>query len=235
MLPSKSPLLILLFTFISFSVFAQTEETGKRTSAFYFTTGYQNTSPDAFNQSWQNGLFADASGSMWNIGFGQGYFYDRLMFNWEFQSLIGRHRNSAQYSSRLSSGDFVINLGYMVLNNEKQKVYPTIGAGLGGAMFQFESRNPQINDPLDLLSVNSARINNIFIPLPIALNADISPGKNNRFVLGLSAGYNWAFVVDRWRYGNQINSSTSPVISGLNDFTNQGFFVRLKLGFLSGN
>lgn len=230
--------LILSFALLPLSILHAQEEkesNEKIKTNFYLFIGYQQTDASAFSNSWQPGTFGNIKAPQFSLAFGTSYFYPKFMFNWEFVSYISGSNRSTDYQSRLNAFEFNVNAGYPIINKPDFKLYPSVGIGIGGGTFDFESRNTNITNAGDLFEINSAQINNFYIPVPLALNADyfFTVKEKTKLNLGISVGYNLAFVVDGWRQTNRVIGSTSGVLSEPGDFSAEGLFIRARIGFWS--
>jgi hypothetical protein len=226
--------ILIAISLATMEIHAQETNDVKVGNSFYLVLGYQNTNASSFNESWNPATFGEIASPYFSVGFGSAYYYSKFTFNWEFFSHVGNSSRSTQYLSRLNAFDGLINIGYQFYQTQRMKLYPSIGAGIGGSSFTFESRTASISNPDDLFAVTGASISNIYIPLPISINVDWILGSSERtkWHVGLNAGYNLAFMARGWRYGNRITGTPISSIDGLNDFTAQGFFLRFKLGLV---
>jgi len=147
--------------------------------------------------------------------------------------LIGDAINTDSIKASIGGGFGSLDIGYLIINKKKMKLYPMIGLGAGGFGLQILSNNRfsignKIKEPGKEMNINQ----NTFIS-DISLNLDLIPFiKNDEsqnsyggFLTSLRLGYIYSFPKSKWKF------SDNEIIYGPKFGMNMIYFKLIIGGF----
>lgn len=149
----------------------------------------------------------------------------------QLQSKVGNVVRSSTGNMRPYVFDGMIQAGYVVFNQKKLIIYPTIGAGygaFGNHLFNTRKKYPDFVPDEPSTRENVVFINRGFVG-SLAVSADYYvrqqlTERNKGFVVGLRVGYDFRPKSDRWQANGKLIEGGGP------EFAAAGPFVRLLLG-----
>ena len=162
------------------------------------------------------------------FGGGGGAFINRFFYGGEGAGQIGLSASNEYYKSNIFGGYGLIHVGYAFVQHDSFVIYPTLGAGGGGATFRLEEGPLYAKDVNGLLLDPDTRLNTGYMLLKLGLNSDFFMGSNKSttggLMVGIEAGYKLAPLVSRWKYDDHR-------VQELDKFDPSGFYLRLKVGW----
>ncbi|MCU0432641.1 MAG: hypothetical protein MUC87_04205 [Bacteroidia bacterium] len=217
---------------ISLSCAAQDKPASKTGGGGSFNTGMAFFDANAMNRFLTAEGFGKLSSTNLSIG-GGGVFYRN---NWVIGSEGGfagqRKVSSSTHELRFGYGYGAFQLGYIVAQNSRTLIYPSIGGGFTGASMQISKFNASesLSSVIangDTLSTSRTRLTAFAPLLKASVNLDfyLSGNENAMYgaLLGITAGY---------QYGGKsaFRSESGTEITNSPSFSASGFFVTLRIG-----
>lgn len=227
---------ILPFIFIGLitSVTTQAQSTADKepqlqVSSAFLSFGRSITEANLQGQQTRTSNLPGIDQNQFNVGFGGGVFFKRFYFGGEGSVHFKGENYNADYRSEVTSGYGLLNIGYIVKNENHYLIYPGVGIGGGGVEYAYRvaetgiMANPQIEPGTSLKAG--------FLLIALQINTDFYLKPNTRkggLVLGVTVGYNWSPVASEW---SDNGDQKFENINSFNAFNANGLNFKVKLGW----
>lgn len=175
--------------------------------------------------------YPDLKNNLVSIGLDHYSVINNVLVGIQLQSKVGSVVRSNTGNMRPYVFDGMLQAGYVVYNQKKLLIYPTIGAGYGafGAhIFNTRKKYPDFVPNEPSTRENVVLINRGFVG-SVAVSADYDVRQqlteyNKGFTVGLRVGYDFRPKSNRWQANGSLIEGGGP------SFSAGGPFVRLLLG-----
>jgi hypothetical protein len=193
-----------------------------------FTLGYGQMDIRAFSPFIKNANLPSKS-NQFILGITGNRKYDRFMTGLSASLLFGQKIKSDSLSLNFSGVNGTLDLGYLIVNKEKVKVFPMIGAG--ASLYGMKMKKIKDENATNTASDRPISIQNAGILFDFSMNVRFIPkrtyqpekGHKSGFMTGLKMGYMYGLNNSIWRY-------TGGSITEGPHFGTRMFYVKLVLG-----
>lgn len=195
-----------------------------------FNIGYVNLGNSDFQQ-FLPGDFNQISENYLLLG-GEGYgLKGNFLFGISGQAIIGQDESHGEIRTEVSGGMGFLNFGYAVVSQDKIKLFPMLGIGVGGMELSISevsefTLSEIIEDPGREITLN---VGNFMLDFSLGLDyiPSMQISENGKegggFKTGIRIGYILGFNNDKWEYGG-------GEVRGAPDFGMNAFYVKLIIG-----
>lgn len=193
-----------------------------------FTLGYGQMDISAFSPFLKNANLPSKS-NQFILGITGNRKYDKLMTGLSASLLFGQKIKSDSLSLTFSGLNGTLDLGYLILDREKVKVFPMIGAG--ASLYGMKMKKIKSADAVTNTNDRPISIQNAGILFDFSMNVRFIPkrtfhpekGHRSGFMTGLKMGYMHGLNNSIWRY-------TGGSITEGPNFGTKMFYIKLVLG-----
>lgn len=220
---------LFLSLFVLSSNVAQSSSAGYRGAEFFAMTGLHLRNTSSLNKDLDHYDLPQLNGSLIGTGIGGGIFMKNFFIGGQGMIQFSSGTSNDFYEADLFEGYGMLQGGYVLANLPSVSFYPTLGIGGGGTSIRLEEGSSY--DDIDLEFLADSDIHTSYMLLDIGVNGDFyfGPGGRKKFLIGLSAGYQYSPVSKAWKYRDRE-------LSDFTKFDLDGFYAKIKLGlFFSGN
>lgn len=199
-----------------------------------FNLGYNRYGLETLNTAMRDKGYSNFGENMLSLGGSLQFITWNVLT--EFEGNVGLTTPSfnSDYQVNLTTGNFLLNLGYQFKPLRELSIYPLLGIGVGFLDMDFRSRKlfPSFDEFLSNPGRQS-RLGNVFLTLNLGLGIDWRWGWG--FQAGLRGGWLWTPPSNWWGmsnvYSNSDGSSNSVNLAGGPEITLGGPYLKLMLGF----
>ncbi len=161
---------------------------------------------------------------------GEGYLMiNRWVIGGEGHGIIGDEISEGIITGSLSGGQGFLTVGHTVFSNNRFKIYPKGGVGLGGLSMQLTGDLPpalsdMLDDPAEDTELSKSHAL-MKLGMNFAFLINLSSGEFGAggFAIGLEAGYQFTFNESDWQI-EEIDIQNGP------DLNMTGPYIKLKIG-----
>ena len=202
-----------LLLFLSFNLQAQDNTKVKTSGGGGFTIGYGYMDVSALQKFIPEGIGNFNNQHLLIGGTGHG-FIENIVIGGSGSGMIGSELSTDSFKYSLGGGYGTFDLGYLIVNKEKIKVYPMLGIGGGGYSIRISenqslSVNEIVSNPAREINVSAGRFIFDFsmnLNLVPALDYNEDTGAYGGIMTGLKVGYIYSLPSSGWSYsGGAIN------------------------------
>lgn len=226
----KMQYVFFLLLFLSVRMQAQDNPKVQTSGSGGFTIGYGNMDVSGLQKFIPEGTgnFNDQHLLIGGTGHG---FIGNIVIGGSGSGMIGSELSTDSFKYSLGGGYGTFDLGYLIVNKEKIKVYPMFGIGGGGYGIQIsENQNLSVSEivsnPSREINVSAGRFIFDFsfnLDLIPALDYNEDTGAYGGLMTGLKVGYIYSLPSSGWSY-------SGGAINGGPDFGFNMIYAKLIIG-----